>query len=204
MRLGILGGTFDPIHFGHLLAAEVTREHLRLDWVLFAPAAQPPHKQEQPVSPVEHRVAMVWRAIVDNLYFVLSRVDVDRPGPHYTLDTVRLLRAEYATDAEETYLIIGSDSLAQLPTWHEPLQLIQLCRLAVVTRPYHPVDIAALESALPGITERVDWVKMPALDIASSDLQRRVRNGRSIRYQTPEAVVRYIAEHRLYHASAVR
>ncbi|PWH18923.1 MAG: nicotinic acid mononucleotide adenylyltransferase [Ardenticatenia bacterium] len=198
MRLGILGGTFDPIHFGHLLAAETAREQLRLDRVVFAPAAQPPHKQGQPISPIEHRVAMVWLAIVNNLYFLLSLVDVERPGPHYTLDTVRLLRAEYAIDAEETYLVIGADSLTQLPTWHEPRQLIRLCRLAVVTRPHHLVDMAALEHDLPGITERVDWVEMPALDIASSDLQRRVRAGRSIRYQAPEAVMRYIAEHCLY------
>lgn len=201
MRLGVLGGTFDPIHFGHLLAAEAARERLRLNWVLFAPAAQPPHKQRQHVSPVAHRVAMVCLAIVDNLYFVLSTVDVDRPGPHYTLDTIRLIRQQYATGAEETYLIIGADSLTQLPTWHEPLQLIQLCRLAVVTRPHYPVDMDALERSLPGVAERMDWVEMPALDISSSDLQRRVREGRSIRYQTPDAVVRYITEHRLYHTN---
>lgn len=204
MRLGILGGTFDPIHFGHLLAAEAAREHLRLDRVLFAPAAQPPHKQGQPLSPVEHRVAMVWLAIVDHLHFILSRVDVERPGPHYTLDTVRLLRAEYATNAEETYLILGADSLAQLPTWHEPQQLLQLCRLAVVARPHAEVDMSTLEHALPGIAQRVDWVAMPALDISSSELQRRVRARHSIRYQTPEAVRRYIAEHRLYRADEAR
>ncbi|MGQ9502434.1 MAG: nicotinate-nucleotide adenylyltransferase [Anaerolineae bacterium] len=200
MRLGVLGGTFDPIHFGHLLAAEAARECLHLDRVLFVPAALPPHKQTAPILPVEHRVAMAQRAIVHNPYFVLSMVDVERPGPHYTLDTIRLIRAQYATSAEETHFIIGADSLAQLPTWHEPAQLIRLCRLAAVTRPHHPVDMEALERALPGVAERIDWVEMPAMDISSSDLQRRVRAGRSIRYQTPEAVVRYIAEHRLYRA----
>ncbi|MDW8071183.1 MAG: nicotinate-nucleotide adenylyltransferase [Anaerolineae bacterium] len=198
MRLGILGGTFDPIHFGHLLAAEAAHEQLHLDGVVFAPAAQPPHKQGQPLTPVEHRLAMVWLAIVDNLHFILSRVDVERPGPHYTLDTVRLLRAEYATRAEETYLILGADSLVQLPTWHAPQQLLPLCRLAVVARPHVTVDMAALERALPGIAQRVDWVTMPEVDIAARELQQRVRSGRSIRYQTPEAVRCYIAVHRLY------
>ena len=201
MRLGVLGGTFDPIHFGHLLAAEVARESLRLDQVLFVPAALPPHKQHIPLLPVAHRVAMVQLAIADNPHFALSMVDVERPGPHYTVETIRLLRQHYATNAEETFLIIGADSLTQLPTWHEPGQLMPLCRLAVVTRPHYAVDLSALERVLPGLTQRLDWIEMPALDISSSDLQRRVREGRSIRYQTPDAVVRYIATHHLYHTN---
>ena len=198
MRLGIHGGTFDPIHFGHLLAAEVTRETLRFDQVLFAPAGEPPHKQGQSVLPVMHRQAMIRLAIQDNPAFAFSTVDIDRPGPHYSVDTVRLLREEWGTEAEETFFIMGADSLAHLLSWHQPERIIELCRLAVVARPGYRPDLAELESTLPGLSRRVDWVEMPVLGISSSDLQRRVREGCSIRYQVPAAVARYIAEHGLY------
>lgn len=198
MRLGVLGGTFDPIHFGHLLAAEEARVALRLDRVLFAPAGDPPHKQGHPILPVLHRLAMVHLAIADNPAFAVTRVDVDRPGPHYTLDMVRLLRNEWGTSAEETFFIMGADSLANLSTWHQPARLIELCRLTVVTRPGYRPDLAKLEEVLPGLSRRVDWVEMPVLGISSSDLQRRVHEGRSIRYQVPAAVAQYVAEHRLY------
>ena len=202
MRLGILGGTFDPIHFGHLLAAEEARVALHLDRVLFAPAGTPPHKQGHSILPVTHRLAMVRLAIADNPAFVVSTVDVDRPGPHYTVDTIRLLRDEWGTDAEETFFIMGADSLAHLLTWHRPDRLVELCRLAVVTRPGYRADLAELKAALPGISQRLDWVKMPVLGISSSDLQRRVREGRSIRYQVPAAVAKYVAEHKLYRDAA--
>ena len=198
MRLGVLGGTFDPIHFGHLLAAEEVRESLNLTRVLFAPAASPPHKQQTPILAVAHRLAMVELAIADNPAFALSRLDVDRPGPHYSLDLMRLVRAEHGTSPDTTWLIVGADSLLHLPTWHAPDLLIQECRLAVVARPNYPVDMAALEAALPGLAARVDWAEMPELGIASSDLQQRVRAGRSIRYQVPAAVARYVADHGLY------
>jgi nicotinate-nucleotide adenylyltransferase len=198
LRLGILGGTFDPIHFGHLLAAEEARVSLALDLVLFAPAAMPPHKQQSPVLSVEHRLAMVQIAIADNPGFALSTVDVGRPGPHYSMDTIRLLREERHTGAEETFFIMGTDSLSQLVTWYEPARLIQICRLAVVARPNCHADMPILEAALPGLSSRLDWVAMPVLGISSSDLQRRVREGRSIRYQTPAAVARYVAERGLY------
>ncbi|GAB4530597.1 MAG: nicotinate-nucleotide adenylyltransferase [Anaerolineae bacterium] len=196
MRLGILGGTFDPIHFGHLLAAEEGRTVLSLDRVLFAPAGDPPHKHV--ILPISHRLAMVNLAIADNPAFAVSTVDIERSGPHYTVDTIRLLRDEWGTEANETFFIMGADSLAHLLIWHRPDQLIKLCRLAVVTRPGYRADLRRLEEALPGITDRLDWVEMPVLGISSSDLQRRVREGRSIRYQVPAAVARYVAEHRLY------
>lgn len=198
MRLGILGGTFDPIHFGHLLAAEETRTALGLDRVLFAPAADPPHKQGYAILPITHRLEMVTLAIADNPAFAVSSVDVKRSGPHYTVDTIRLLRDEWRTEADETCFIMGVDSLAHLLTWHRPDQLIQLCRLAVVARPGYRADLRKLEATLPGIQGRLDWVEMPVLGISSSDLQRRVREGRSIRYQVPAAVAAYVAEHKLY------
>ncbi len=198
MRLGILGGTFDPIHFGHLLAAEEARVAVHLDRVLFAPAGDPPHKQGHDILAVAHRLAMVRLATADNPAFVISRIDIDRPGPHYTVDFIRLLRDEWGTDADETFFIMGADSLAQLLTWHRPRQLIELCRLAVVARPGYHAELAELETALPGISHRVDWVRMPVLGISSSDLQRRAREGRSIRYQVPASVAQYVIDHRLY------
>jgi nicotinate-nucleotide adenylyltransferase len=198
LRLGILGGTFDPIHFGHLLAAEEARGTLRLDRVLFALAGDPPHKQGHPILPVAHRLAMLRLAIADNPAFAITTVDIDRPGPHYTVDMVRLLREEWGTGAGETFFIMGADSLADLVIWYQPDQLIQLCRIAVVARPGYRADLRELEVALPGLSQRLDWVEMPVLGISSSDLQRRVREGRSIRYQVPAAVAGYVAEHGLY------
>jgi len=198
LRLGILGGTFDPIHFGHLLAAEETRMALALERVLFAPVGDPPHKPGDFILPATHRLAMVRLAIADNPAFALTSVDIERPGPHYTVDTISRLREEWGTGADETFFIMGADSLAQLLTWRQPDRLIELCRLAVVRRPGYRADLAELEAALPHVGSRLDWVEMPVLGIASSDLQRRVREGRSIRYQVPVAVAKYVAEHGLY------
>jgi nicotinate-nucleotide adenylyltransferase len=202
LRLGIIGGTFDPIHLGHLLAAEEARVALRLDQVLFAPAGDPPHKQNNSILSVAHRLAMVRLAIADNPAFVISTVDVDRPGPHYTVDMVQLLREQWGTGADDTSFIMGADSLAQLLTWSQPDRLIELCRLAVVARPGYRADLAELEATLPSVGHRLDWVEMPVLGISSSDLQRRVREGRSIRYQVPAAVAGYVAKHGLYHDDA--
>lgn len=171
---------------------------LRLDRVLFVPAGDPPHKQGYAILPVAHRLSMVRLAIADNPAFDISTVDIDRPGPHYTVDTVHLIRDDWGTGANETYFIMGVDSLAHLLTWHQPVRLIKLCRLAVVARPNYRADLAELEAALPGISRRLDWVEMPVLGISSSDLQRRVRKGCSIRYQVPASVAAYIAERRLY------
>jgi nicotinate-nucleotide adenylyltransferase len=141
---------------------------------------------------------MVRLATADNPAFVISTIDIDRPGPHYTVDLIRLLRDEWGTDADETFFVMGADSLAQLLTWHQPGQLVELCRLAVVARPGYHAELAELETVLPGVSHRVDWVEMPVLGISSSDLQRRARQGRSIRYQVPASVAQYVTDHRLY------
>jgi nicotinate-nucleotide adenylyltransferase len=141
---------------------------------------------------------MVRLAIADNPAFAVTTVDVDRPGPHYTVDAVRLLREEWGTGADETFFLMGADSLTQLLTWHQPARLVNLCRLAVMARPGYRPDLTELEAALPGLAARLDWVEMPVLDIAASDLRRRVGQGRSIRYQVPEAVAAYVAERGLY------
>jgi nicotinate-nucleotide adenylyltransferase len=199
MRLGVLGGTFDPIHYGHLLAAEATRAHLKLDKVLFVPAGMPPHKTSNVISPPEHRLAMVRLAVASNPHFALSTVDLDRPGPHYTTDMVTILREEWSLSADDCYFIMGYDSLLDLPTWHKPSLLMQLCRLAVAHRPGYPTQqMEEVERVLPGIARRVDFVPMPLLDIASHELRERVRTGLPIKYLLPEQVERYIYEHGLY------
>jgi nicotinate-nucleotide adenylyltransferase len=197
MRIGVLGGTFDPIHLAHLAAAEEVRVRLALERVVFVPAGLPPHKLHVNVTSTEHRLKMVQLAIADNPYFTLSRVDVDRFGPSYTVDTVELLHGEYGPDAE-LYFIMGSDSLAELLTWHKPERLIRLCRIVALTRPGHRVDLKELNRLLPGAIARVQLLDMPLLQISGTDLQRRVRAGLSIKYLVPSAVETYIRQHGLY------
>ncbi len=196
-RLGIFGGTFDPIHHGHLVAAEEARQQLALDKVLFVPAGLPPHKPPGPISPAGHRVRMVELAIAGRAYFAVSRVDVDRPGPCYTVDTLELLRAEWG-GRPRFFFIEGNDSLSDIVHWYRPQRLIELCELAVVVRPGSGIDLAELERQLPGLADRIHWVKMPLLEISSGDLRSRVRAGRSISYLVPREVEAYIRQHRLY------
>jgi nicotinate-nucleotide adenylyltransferase len=197
MRLGILGGTFDPIHIGHLILAEEARYLLSLDQVLLAPAADPPHKRDRGKSPAEHRVRMVELAIADNPHLALSRIDVDRPGPHYTLDMVRLLLAQHGPDAE-LYFLMGLDSLVDLPAWHQPLALMQLCNLVAFSRPDASFEWDALEVALPGVRSRVILLPMPLLQISSSDLRQRAQQGRPLHYQVLAQVEQYIQQQQLY------
>jgi nicotinate-nucleotide adenylyltransferase len=197
MRLGILGGTFDPIHIGHLILAEEAWYRLGLDQVLLAPAADPPHKRERGKSPAEQRVRMVELAIADNPHLALSRIDVDRPGPHYTLDMVRLLLEQYGPGAE-LYFLMGLDSLVDLPTWHRPLELMQQCHLVAFSRPDAVFDWNALEAALPGVRLRVILLPMPLLQISGSDLRERARQGRPLRYQVLPDVEQYIQQHQMY------
>lgn len=194
-RLGILGGTFDPPHVGHLILAEYAQDAVKLDTVLFVPAADPPHKAESRVS-VADRLAMVSRAIADRPDFAISRVDIDRPGPHYTVDMLRLLGAQYPDD--ELYFIMGGDSLRDLVKWSRPRELISLCKLVVMGRPNAEADPQMHEAVLPGLAERVIMTESPMLGVSSSDIAARLRAGRSARYVVPSPVLSYIEEHRLY------
>ena len=196
-RVGILGGTFDPVHHGHLVAAEEARYQLGLDRVLFVPAAHPPHKPRQPITPAHHRLRMIELAIAPSPHLAVSRVDLDRPGPSYTVDTLDLLRAEWGPDAL-LFFIQGADLLADILTWHQPQRLIQLCQLAVVERADVEIDLQYLEGHLPGLSSRIHWVRMPGLDISSRDLRARVRRGRPISHLVPRAVEAYILEQGLY------
>ncbi len=196
-RIGVLGGTFDPIHIGHLILAVEARHQLQLDRVYLAPAGDPPHKQNNPISRVHHRLAMCRLAVADDSGIDISLIDAERPGPHYTSDMLRLLRARVDTEAQ-LFFLMGLDSLRDLPTWHEPVWLVRNCRLVALQRHDVEIDWPALEAQIPGVRERVVILDMPEVDIASSALRERVRSGQPIRYQVPHAVEHYIREHGLY------
>ena len=196
-RVGVLGGTFDPIHYGHLVIAEDARVYLHLQKVLFLPAPQPPHKPERSYSAFHHRLRMTELAIEENPHMAVSLIEAQRPGPSYTVETLRELQALLGPSTEVCF-IIGMDSLANLPSWHEPAELLKLCRLVVAERAGYHVDMATLEAALPGLTERLVCIDTPELSISSTDLQRRVRRGLPIKYQVPPQVERYIFKHKLY------
>ena len=196
--VGMMGGTFDPIHVGHLVIAEEAREALSLERVLFVPAGVPPHKPAGEVTRAEDRVAMVQAAIAGNPAFELSRVEIDRPGPSYTVDTVELL----ATDLEVT-VILSAETFRELPTWHQPDRLFAAARVAVVPREGYPApDPAWLSEAFPGREDRVTYLEAPHLGISSTVIRARVAEGRSIRYLVPPAVEAYITDHHLYRRTA--
>jgi len=199
VRLGVLGGTFDPVHTGHLVLAEQAREQLRLDRVLWVPAGDPWRKAGEPVSPAEDRLVMVRLAIEGNDGFEVSTTELDRAGPTYTLDTLQQLRGEYA--AEELFFLLGLDALADLPNWHKPAELIRLALLGVARRGDEQPRSAELERQMPGLEERVRWVEMPRLDISGTELRRRASEGRSLRYLVPPAVASYVREHGLYRSA---
>lgn len=196
-RIGVFGGTFDPPHFGHLAIAQEAFCRLALERVLFVPAGQPPHKPGRPISPAHDRVAMLERAIAGNPAFEMRLTDVNRAGPSYTADMLALLHRELGP-ACDLYFIVGMDSLHDFPTWREPARILRLARLAAVSRPGYTADLATLERAIPGASDRVIVLEGPGLDISASELQRRVRVGLPIRYLVPDAVAEYVAEHRLY------
>ena len=198
-RLGVLGGTFDPPHYGHLALAENARVQLGLERVLFVLAGQPPHKPGVPIAPAEHRVPMVESAITGNPAFALSRVDLDRPGPHYTVQMLALLQQEHP--GAELFFLMGTDSLAQFLTWYDPAGIVRQARLAVMPRPGYEPDLGTLEQIVPGVRERLAWLDVPYLAIAASDLRRRVGQGLPIRYLVPPPVEAYIYEHHLYATS---
>lgn len=196
-RLGVLGGTFDPIHYGHLVAAQEAHYQLALEQVLFAPVGDPPHKLAEPLTAVDHRVRMVELAIEGRPGFSLTRVDVDRPGPHYTTDMLARLNQAWGPGTE-IFFIAGSDSLGDILDWHRPERIIQQAKLAVVARPGVEVDVDTLEQALPGLRNRLCWVQMPLLEISSTDLRARVRQERPISFFLPPAVEAYLLEQALY------
>ncbi len=197
-KVGVLGGSFDPVHYGHLIAGEEVRSALQLSEVIFVPAGRPPHKLRKQITPAEERLAMLKLAIASNPVFRSSRVDIDRPGPHYTVDTISLLQEELGNEVD-IYFIVGLDSLAEIATWYQPERLLQLCRLAAVTRPgYSGLDVARLDPRIRAAAERIQIIPIPEVGISASDLRERVATGRPIKYQIPEAVEGYIYGQGLY------
>jgi nicotinate-nucleotide adenylyltransferase len=195
-RVGMMGGTFDPIHLGHLAIADDVGDALALDRILFVPAGVPPHKPVAEVTSVEHRVAMVALAIADNPAFQLSRIEVDRPGPSFTVDTVE----ELARDHDVT-VILSAETFHELPSWRAPERLFAAARVAVVPREgYAAPDPAWLSRAFPGREDRVTYVEAPHLGVSSTGIRARIATGRTVHYLVPPAVAAYIAEHGLYRA----
>ena len=193
--LGVFGGTFDPVHHGHLALAEEACDALGLESLVFVPAAAPPHKPGVPVAPAEHRLAMVEAAIAGNPRFGCSRTELDRPGPSYSVDTLESM----AGLRGDLWFILSSEALAGFPTWREPGRILELARLAVLPRAGQAViDERWVGEHLPGREERVRFLPGPLLPISGSVVRQRVAAGRSIRYLVPDAVARYIAQHRLY------
>lgn len=200
MRVGVLGGTFDPVHLGHLILAEEARAGLGLDRLLLMPAAQPWRKAERDVTSARHRLAMLQLAVADNPDFDVSTIEIDRGGPTYTAETLAALRSELGESAELIF-IVGEDALLDMPHWRDPAGILRLARLGVAARPGNPpIDLPALERTLPRLGERILIISMPQIDISSTDIRRRVREDGTIRYLVPQPVQEYIAAHRLYRA----
>lgn len=196
-RVGVMGGTFDPIHHGHLVAASEVQSWFDLDEVIFVPTGQPWQKADRPVSPAEDRYLMTVIATAANPRFAVSRVDIDRHGPTYTIDTLRDLAAVHP-DAD-LYFITGADAMAALLTWRDHGELFELARFVGCTRPGHDMDAATLEG-LPH--DRITLVEIPALAISSTDCRHRVATGEPVWYLVPDGVVQYIGKHELYRSAA--
>ena len=199
MRVGILGGTFDPVHLGHLLIAEESRVSLGLEQVLFVPAGRPWLKEGQPLTEASHRVNMVELATASNPHFRVCRNEVDRPGLSYTVDTLRELYAEMGLRAE-LHFILGVDAFESFHRWKEPEEILDLCRLVVVSRPGY--FTAQLDEALvlhSNYRERIKMLSVNNVDFSATEIRRRAAQGVSFRYQVPEPVEAYILEKRLYH-----
>lgn len=198
MRLGVLGGTFDPPHVGHLILAEEARLALKLEQVLFVPAGAPWRKAGRELSPREDRLTMVQLAVGGSPHFAVSIMEIEREGPSYTAETLAALHQQLAADSE-IFFILGQDSLADLPNWRQPQRIISLARLAVAVRSdWEAARADALEKEVPGISQRLVWLDMPRIDISSTAVRDRVRQGLSIHYWVPPAVEEYIRQHKLY------
>ena len=195
-RIGVFGGTFDPVHTGHLIIATELQHALALDRVLFVPTGNPPHKADQKVSSNADRLAMLELAIAGNPGFAISTLELDRTGPSYTADLLALLQSELP-EARLVFLM-GEDSLRDLPTWYRPEAIVTLAELGVATRPDIETDLEQIYHQLPSARGRITIVDTTLIGISSSTLRRRVREGAPIRYQVPDAVAEYIMTSKIY------
>jgi nicotinate-nucleotide adenylyltransferase len=197
----VLGGTFDPVHLGHLVMAAEACAALRLDELLLVPAGEPPHKPAVPITPAAHRVAMLELAAAHEPLWRVSLVDVERPGPHYTVDMLGAVAA--LRPGAQLFAVIGGDSLRDLLSWRDPAGVVAAAALAVASRPDAVPDLEALERRVPGIAERTVFLDSPAIGISATDIRRRVAESRPIRHQVPAAVEAYIRRHGIYLDDAV-
>lgn len=199
-RIGVMGGTFDPIHIGHLVTAEAVRLEYNLEKVIFIPASQPPHKQNSTVTPAFHRYIMTVMATYSNPFFFVSDMELNRPGPSYTLDTMRALIAQYG-DNSDFYFITGVDAVQDLATWHNVEELLDICHFVAATRPgcIGTIDNVIQYFGAKG-QERIHRLATPELEISSTDIREKVKKGLSIKYIVPESVESYILKENLYHA----
>lgn len=201
--IGIMGGTFDPIHHGHLVAAEAVRARLGLERVVFVPAGRPPHKADREVSDERHRYLMTVMATVTNPLFTVSRMEIDRPGPSYTVDTVRAFR-DALGERSRLCFITGFDAVREILTWREPEVFLRLCQVVAVTRPgYSLEEVETLRARLPA-DQPLEIIEVPALAISSSDIRRRVAADEPIKYLVPESVETYIDKVGLYGRGGTR
>jgi nicotinate-nucleotide adenylyltransferase len=195
-RIGVLGGTFDPVHNGHLHIGDALRTALDLDGVLWVPAGRPPHKSDQIVSSDKDRLAMLDLALAGSAIDEISTIDINRSGPSYTADTLEILAERFPT--ARLFFLMGEDSLRDLSTWHHPERILRVAELAVAGRPGVDTDLQSLEFQVPGVRKRVHVVPTEEMAISSSDIRRRVRENQSIRGLVPASVEAYIQNHGLY------
>ena len=195
--IGIFGGTFDPPHLGHLILAAEALSQLQLTRVLWVLTPQPPHKPECPITSFPHRLEMLKRAIGTAPGFELSTIEIDRPGPHYTIDTIDLLQTRFPS--ARLVLLIGGDSLRELPAWNRPDELITAVNaLGIMRRPGDEIDLQTLEGSLPGLSAKVRFVNAPLLEISSSSIRQHIASGGHFRYYLSPAVYDYIQQINLY------
>ncbi|NMB40420.1 MAG: nicotinate-nucleotide adenylyltransferase [Firmicutes bacterium] len=199
LTLGIMGGTFDPVHIGHLVTAEEARQQFGLDYVIFIPAGAPPHKDQKLISSEEHRYIMTMLAVVDNPYFTVSRLEIDRKSPSYTIDTVRRFFQIYNNELN-LYFITGADAILDIKTWKDYGELLEICSFIAASRPGYSFNKlkSIFGPAFKKITKKIHFLEIPAMSISSTYIRRRIAKGKTIKYLTPEPVEQYIYKNRLY------
>lgn len=196
-RLGVFGGTFDPPHIGHLILASEATDQLSLSRVLWVLTPDPPHKKGQVITALPFRIRMLRAALAGNINFEFSDVDINRQPPHYAVDTVKLLRQE--NPAAELVYLMGSDSMHDLPNWHNPLEFVGACdALGVMCRPDNDIDLTEIEGVIPGVSAKVQFIRDPLLEISSCEIRDRIALHRPYRYFIPDEVYNIIQEERLY------
>lgn len=198
-RLGIMGGTFDPIHLGHLVTAEQAREQFNLDSVVFVPAGKPTHKNEGEVTDPEHRYLMTFLAVINNPHFSISRVEIDWGGPSYTINTVRFF-LQFYQHRVEIYFITGADAILDIPSWKDYQELLEKCTFIAASRSGYSLDKLKdkVQPYIPAIFEKVHLMEIPAMAISSTFIRERVKEGKTVKYLTHESVEQYIYKSRLY------